>query len=138
MTIALPESVREAIVEHARDGAPAEVVGLLAGGFGEERSTVQESHPATNVAATPRTRHEVAPPEELALLERIDETGLDVVGFYHSHPESPATPSETDARLAAWSGYSHVIVSLQDEPPTFGSWRWTGERFERESIVTTG
>jgi proteasome lid subunit RPN8/RPN11 len=134
MTLALPESVRETIVEHARAGAPEEVVGLLAGRFGEERSVVQRIHPATNAAAAPRTRHEIAPREELALLERIDEAGLDVVGFYHSHPESPATPSETDARLAAWSGYSHVIVSLESEAAALGSWRWNGERFEREPI----
>lgn len=135
MTVALPESVRDAIVEHAREGAPEEVVGLLAGRFGEEHSTVQRSHPATNVADAPRTRHEIAPSEELELLERIDETGLDVVGFYHSHPEAPATPSETDARLAAWSGYSHVIVSLEGETATLGSWRWRGESFEHESIT---
>jgi proteasome lid subunit RPN8/RPN11 len=134
MTLELPESVRETIVEHVRDGTPEEVVGLLAGRFGEEHSLVQQSHPATNVAEAPRTRHEIAPPEELELLERIDEAGMDVVGFYHSHPEGPATPSEIDARLAAWSGYSHVIVSLEGETATLGSWRWTGECFDHESI----
>jgi proteasome lid subunit RPN8/RPN11 len=136
----LPGSVREAIVEHARDGAPEEVVGILAGrraiggdGTGD-RSIVERSYAAENAADAPRTRYEIAPREELELLERIDEAGLDVVGFYHSHPDGPAEPSAADARLAAWPGYAYVIVSLGGDGATVRGWRWTGERFESEPV----
>lgn len=133
MTLELPESVRTAIVEHARDGAPEEVVGVLAGRHGEP-SVVDRADPATNAAETPETRYEITPTEEIELLERIDGADLDVVGFYHSHPRGPAEPSETDAQLAAWSGYSYVIVSLSGGTAELGSWRWRGDSFERESI----
>ena len=134
MTLVLPATLRDAVLEHAREGRPEEVVGVLAGERGEDRSVVERRYPAENAAATPETRYEIAPAEELELLERADEAGLDVVGFYHSHPRGPPAPSETDARLAAWPGRSYVVVSLAGETPTVGSWRWTGEGFERESL----
>ncbi|MFQ3319071.1 MAG: proteasome lid subunit RPN8/RPN11 [Natronomonas sp.] len=153
MTLRLPAAIRDELIAHAREGAPEEVVGALAGErgaseastwneraesgatreCGDDASMVEAQYRADNAAAAPRTRYEIAPDEELELLDRIDEAGLGVVGFYHSHPQGPLAPSETDARLAAWPGYSYVIVSLASEPD-IGSWRWTGERFEREEI----
>jgi proteasome lid subunit RPN8/RPN11 len=144
MTLVLSPGLREAVVEHACEGAPAEVVGVLAGERSRcvteanretgDRSVAERRYPAENAAATPETRYEIAPADELELLERVDDAGLDVVGFYHSHPRGPLAPSETDARLAAWPGYSYVIVSLAADPQ-MGSWRWTGEAFEREPLV---
>ena len=132
MTLELPADVRTAILEHAREGVPREVVGALAGDRGEERSTVERIYKAANAATSPETRYEIEPEAELTLLERIDDDGHDVVGFYHSHPRGPLAPSDVDAERAAWVGYSHVIAV---PPDRLGSWRWTGERFEREPIV---
>lgn len=134
MTLVLPGRVESEVVSHAREGAPEEVVGVLAGDRGD-RSVVQRAVRAENAAATPETRYEIAPAAELELLERIDEAGLDVVGFYHSHPAGPAEPSPTDERLAAWVGYSYVVVSLAGGEPDLGSWRWTGDAFEREAVT---
>ncbi|QLD89384.1 M67 family metallopeptidase [Natronomonas salina] len=133
MTLVLPGDLRDGMVEHARAGAPEEVVGVLGGERGEEESVAERRYPAENAAATPETRYEIAPAEELELLERVEDDGFDVVGFYHSHPRGPLAPSETDAELAAWPRYSYVIVSLEVEPD-LGSWRWTGETFERERV----
>lgn len=135
MTLVLPEPVREGIVDHARAGAPEEVVGILAGEH-DDTSTVERSYRAENAAATPETRYEIAPVAELELLERIEDDGFEVVGFYHSHPRGPLEPSAVDARLAAWPDYSYVIVSLAGQEADLGSWRWTGEAFEREAIST--
>lgn len=133
MTLVLPGAIRDGMVDHARAGAPEEVVGVLGGERDEEESVVERRYPAENAAATPETRYEIATAEELELLERVDNDGLDVVGFYHSHPRGPLAPSATDAELAAWPRYSYVIVSLEAEPD-LGSWRWTGETFERERV----
>jgi proteasome lid subunit RPN8/RPN11 len=134
MTLVLSAPIRDAIAEHARSGAPEEVVGVLAGSRGDAESTVARAYRARNAADRPRTRYEIDPGEEIELLDRIDAAGLECVGFYHSHPEGPAAPSETDARLAAWPGYSYVIVSRGSATPELGSWRWDGDRFDRESI----
>jgi len=142
MTLVLSSALRDALVEHAREGAPAEVVGVLAGERSEDRSTAERRYVAENAAETPATRYEIAPAEELALLERVDADGLEVVGFYHSHPRGPPAPSATDARLAAWPGYSYVIVSPAgagddgSDGPAVGSWRWTDDGFEREPVET--
>ena len=135
MVLEIPTAIRDDIVIHASEGTPAEVVGVLAGERGADRSRVDRAHRADNVAETPGSRYEIAPVEELALLERIEDDGLDVVGFYHSHPRGPAEPSPTDARLAAWPGHSYVIVSLAGDEPALGSWRWTGDRFEGEPVA---
>lgn len=132
MTLELPDAVRCRIVEDARSGSPAEVVGILVGRHGDP-SRVERAYRATNAAERPEVRYEIAPAEELELLERIDASELDIVGFYHSHPRGPLEPSDTDARLAAWPGYSYVIVSLADEP-LIASWRWRGDRFDPESV----
>ena len=130
----MPPPVRADVVAHAREGAPEEVVGVLAGAHGEDRSTVERSFRAENAAERPRTRYEIAPTEEFELLEQVDAAGLDVVGFYHSHPRGPLEPSEVDARRAAWPGYSYLVVSLADDGSELGSWRWTGERFREEPV----
>lgn len=137
MTLILPSGVADDITAHARGGAPEEVVGVLAGerdADGRTESTVDRLYRAENAASKPETRYEIAPAAELELLERVEAAGLHVVGFYHSHPRGPAEPSSTDERLAAWPGHSYVIVALDGSEPTIGSWRWSGEAFEREAI----
>jgi proteasome lid subunit RPN8/RPN11 len=132
--IVIPAPIHEAICEHADAGAPEEVVGVLAGSYDATESTVSRAYRARNAAARPTTRYEIDPEEELELLERIEEAGLECVGFYHSHPNGPSEPSETDARLAAWSGYSYVIASVRSGSTALESWRWNGDRFDSEAV----
>ena len=129
----------DAIVEHAREGTPEEVCGVLGGEHGEERSHVETVHCARNVAETPETRYHIDPEQQLELIDGIEEAGRDVVGFYHSHPAGPTEPSETDANRATWPGRSYVIVALDGEP-FVGAWRWSGEneRFEVEIVRVVG
>lgn len=134
MRITFPEPIHRAVREHAKAGVPEEVVGVLAGSYDDTRSTVTRAYRASNAAAEPTTRYSIAPDEELELLERIDDAGLECVGFYHSHPRGPSTPSETDARLAAWKGYSYVIVSVASGASELKSWRWDGDRFVPENV----
>lgn len=124
----------DAIVEHAREGAPNEVCGVLGGECGEERSRVRTVRRAENAAKNPETRYAIDPAEAIELIEVIEAEG-DLVGFYHSHPAGPSEPSETDAERAAWPGKSYVIVALDGEP-FVGAWRWNGEeeRFDGEAV----
>lgn len=140
MTLLLDPSVRDAVVTHAREGAPEEVCGVLGGTYGA-RGDGDPSHARTarrvpNVAATPRTRYELDPAAQFRAMEAVEDDGEAVVGFYHSHPRGPSRPSATDEALATWTGYSYVIVSFDGSAPEVGSWRWTGEGFERERVET--
>lgn len=140
--IVLPSSVRDTIVERAREGTPEEICGVLGGTYEPHGwSRVRSQYPADNAADRPRTRYRIDPEEQLAIFERIERCGEEIVGFYHSHPRGPSRPSETDEAQATWPDRSYVIVSL--DPRSIGSWRWrephddTGAetaQFEREQF----
>ena len=136
-TLTLARDAYDAIVRHGYEGADEEVCGVLAGEHGEEESRVREVHRVENVAERPRIRYRMDSEELFAVVEHIEDAGLEVVGFYHSHPAGSAEPSETDREQATWPGYSYAICAF-DGYPYLGSWRWTGERFERETVALTG
>lgn len=133
--LSIQRAAYDRIVEHAERGESEEVCGLLGGHFGNDHSVVASVHPATNVAEAPESRYLIDPAEQLELMDRIEEDGEEIVGFYHSHPAGPARPSPTDADRAAWPDRSYLIVSL-DGRPSANSWRWNGdeEGFEPESL----
>ena len=122
------------MVAHAREGAPEEVCGILAGTDESGARRIEARHPAANVASTPRTNYELDPREQLELMEAVEDAGREVVGFYHSHPAGPTGPSATDAAEATWPGKSYLIVSLSGDSASVGSWRWTGEKFSWEGV----
>jgi proteasome lid subunit RPN8/RPN11 len=85
---------------------------------------------------SPRNRFSVTSEDVLAAEKAAREQGWDVVGWYHSHPDHPARPSEFD-REHAWPWYSYVIVSVaQGKPELMTSWRLNDDRagYEAESI----
>ena len=85
---------------------------------------------------SPRNRFLVFPEDVLRVEKAARQRNLDVLGWYHSHPDAPARPSEFD-RQHAWPWYSYVIVSVEaGEPRRMASWRLTDdrERFDAEEI----
>lgn len=120
---AAPETVRfrttvlERLVREARSGAPLEVCGVLAA----EDGTVVGVYPLRNVAAS-ETYYSLDPAEQFAAYRQARDEGLDVVGAYHSHPASPARPSDTDIAEAYDAEGLYVIVSLA-ETPDVRAWR---------------
>lgn len=134
--IELPRQIYDGLIEHASEGAPEEVCGILGGTYGEDVTTVESAHRSANASDTPRTEYYIDPAEQLELLEVIEDRGQAVAGFYHSHPAGPPAPSETDAGRATWPGLSYLIVVLDGEYPFVGSWRWNDEdgAFEGEVV----
>jgi len=124
----------EEIIEHAREGKPYEICGVLGGRRDGDEARVEFVRRVENVSETPRVNYLMEPEDQLAAIDDVEERG-DVVGFYHSHPEGPRQPSETDADRANWPRHSYVIVSLGRDEPFVGSWRWTGEAFDDEEVV---
>ena len=77
---------------------------------------------------SPRNRFSVAPLDVIEADRAAQARGLDVVGWYHSHPDHPARPSEYD-REHAWPWYSYIIVSVQQRvPQEMTSWRLHEDR----------
>ncbi len=102
-----------AIRAHAQADYPHECCGFLLGtSDGGDTVTVHSTMPAANTRIdSPRNRFEIDPGELVKVdrAARLDKLG--VVGFYHSHPDAPAVPSNFD-REHAWPGYCYVIVSV--------------------------
>ena len=74
---------------------------------------------------------------ELVRIQRdARQRGLDIVGFYHSHPDHPAQWSQTDLEEAYWLGYSYVITSvMKGEAQLTRSFALTGRRVEEKAFV---
>jgi len=83
---------------------------------------------ATNVVEANRERRYVIDPKEMLAAEKeLTGSGHEILGFYHSHPNHPAEPSEFD-RSHAWPWYSYVILSIVDRTPAdLRAWLLDGE-----------
>jgi proteasome lid subunit RPN8/RPN11 len=105
--VTLGPGLRPRIVEHARRGYPQEVCGMIAG-----RGTAgSEIYPGENVSPDPLAAFELDP-ATLARQIDIEERGLEVVAFYHSHPRGPATPSARDVAEAIYPQAAMLICDL--------------------------
>lgn len=93
---------------------PEECCGILVGRDHDGDRIITESRRARNVAE--ERRHERYLVDERKLVDVIKSvrgTNVDVVGFYHSHPDYPSRPSGHDTETAAWPGYSYLIASVE-------------------------
>lgn len=113
------------IVRHAQECAPEECCGLLLGRDG----TIVEAVRARNIADDPVTRFLVDPHDHFAGRRAARERGLEVVGFYHSHPRSRAEPSARDLAELGYPDHLYAIVSLRSEPAEVALFR-----FERGNV----
>jgi len=89
---------------------------------------------------SPRNRFAVRPLDVIEADRAAQALGLDVVGWYHSHPDHPARPSEYD-REHAWPWYSYIIVSVNERAPRdMTSWRLRDDRsgYTEERIEVHG
>jgi proteasome lid subunit RPN8/RPN11 len=108
--IALPAALLAQIVEHAQAGYPEEVCGLVAGHAGEAVA-VQRGR---NVSPTPRVAYEMDA-ETLMRVVEWEDAGLELLAIYHSHPQGPEGPSETDVAHWTYPDAGCIIVSLADQ-----------------------
>jgi proteasome lid subunit RPN8/RPN11 len=127
------------IAAHGERDYPYECCGLLLGSFTTDGvKVISEIYPISNAREeqSKRTRFLIRP-EELMRGERFAAAkGLDVVGFYHSHPDHPAAPSQYDLEHA-WPLYSYIVVSVKaGAAQDLRSWEMQADRsrFNEEEI----
>ncbi|HSR24361.1 MAG TPA: M67 family metallopeptidase [Candidatus Eisenbacteria bacterium] len=95
--------------EHAGEGYPYEICGILMAARGSDLVT-QTRRVRNTVVERARDRYEMDPRDQIRIQRECDENGLEIVGYYHSHPDHPAQASVTDA-TRSWAGPVYVIVS---------------------------
>lgn len=110
----IAKDLLDSILAHARSGYPHEVCGVLMGSSARVEQVIPVENRETESKAV---RYQIAPQD----LIRIQRDGLaggrDILGYYHSHPDHPARPSETDRRIAAEGlsdGVIHVVVGVEN------------------------
>ena len=112
--IQLATEQRNEIAAHGERDYPYECCGLLLGTFTNGgRKTITEIYPISNAREeqAKRNRFLIRPEELLRGEQRAAKRGLDIVGFYHSHPDHPAVPSGYDLEHA-WPVYSYIVVAV--------------------------
>ena len=127
----------EAIRRHAEKTYPHECCGILLGTFGSDARTVQRTIRCQNIEGiSPSTRYEIDTHELLRAQREAREQGLEIVGFYHSHPDHSARCSPTDLEQAHWIGCSYVIISVENgKSVETRSFALTGSREEDKALV---
>ena len=127
------------IRKHGEADYPNECCGFLLGKTDRDTKTVIKSKPVVNSREREnRYNRYYIPPEEYMRIERLArDEDLEVIGFYHSHPDAEARPSQYDLDHS-WPFYSYVIVSVQKQKAKkMNSWRLKEDRsaFDKEDII---
>ncbi|MGC1870071.1 MAG: M67 family metallopeptidase [Acidobacteriaceae bacterium] len=103
----------DAIRSHGEETYPNECCGVLLGHVEEDGNTVIDAVSAENTRSdSAHNRYNIAPQELIRIQQQARRRGLEIVGFYHSHPDHPAEWSKTDLEEAHWIGCSYVITRV--------------------------
>jgi len=125
MTVRLKYSDFEVIAVHAKKGLPNEACGLIAGKIENNIKTVEKVYLLSNTDNSPE-HFSIDPKEQLAAVKDMRALGLSPLGNFHSHPATPARPSEEDIRLSYDPKASYLILSLAEETPVLKAFEVTG------------
>lgn len=139
MGLSISQREIDAIHQHGARDYPNECCGILLGHADGDQKKVLEAVPLRNLRTDPaeaqkllpldspgkeseRNRFLIDPREQIRVEKEARARSLDVVGYYHSHPDHPARPSNYD-RDHAWPWYSYVILSVEKgQPADMTSW----------------
>lgn len=111
MSLRLPGALADEIRRHGEAAYPAECCGVLVGRVDGGAKDVVRVVQAVNRRTDDPHRYLIAPDDLRRLELEVRSLGLEIVGYYHSHPDHPAAPSAFDADHA-WPWYSYVIVRI--------------------------
>lgn len=135
--LGLGPGVQAAIEQHGRETYPHECCGALLG----DGDTVKATHPLPNVTTEgPRRRFRIDDKDYLTAERQASAAGLALLGFYHSHPDHPAVPSQYDLDHA-WPTFVYPIVSVMaGEAVALRAWMLRDDRtaFDERPVESAG
>lgn len=141
MSVQLSREHLSAIVHHGEAAYPYEGCGIMLGREMDGRKIVQEILPVENARESEAQHNRyLIPPQAVMKAEQLAaQKGLDIIGFFHSHPDHPDRPSEFD-REHAWPWYSYLITSVyKGRGATTAAWTLADDRstFNPEELIQT-
>jgi proteasome lid subunit RPN8/RPN11 len=128
--IQIPQTVVDDIFRQAYEELPDEACGLLTG----VGNAVQKRHALTNIDHSPE-HFSFDPQEQFAVLKDARANGRKIIANYHSHPATPARPSDEDIRLAYDPDIICIIASLAGEVPDIKAFSIVEGRVEKVEIA---
>jgi [CysO sulfur-carrier protein]-S-L-cysteine hydrolase len=108
--VRIPKPIFEQLLAHAREAAPQEACGILAGRNG----AVTHLYRVKNADPNPEIRYHMDNREQIWVQKNMRYNGLELAVIYHSHPASEAYPSATDVKLAFYPEAAYLLISLAD------------------------
>lgn len=112
--LTLGKAVYDAIRAHGEETYPHECCGALLGRSTPEGWRIEVAVKAGNTRTdSARNRYQISPSELVKIERESRKQGLNIAGFYHSHPDHPAQWSQTDLTEAHWLGCSYVITAVE-------------------------
>lgn len=139
MTVRLSKAIQDRIFQQMEASFPNEGGGFLLGHVQDNEVVIQDVIEVENVFDTEEQYHRYAmtPQNWMEMEDRADERGLTLVGYYHSHPNAPAIPSEYD-REHALPHFTYVITSVQNgQAVDMRAWRLKDDRsaFDADNLI---
>ncbi len=138
----IAKSTWEALRRHGEETYPHECCGAMLGTIEDDGTinVISIARCANTRSDSPQNRYNIDPRELMNIQRDALKAGVDIVGFYHSHPDHPARWSPTDLDEARWTGCSYVITSVdQGRANITNSFRLVGSdedrHFEDEEIM---
>ena len=132
--IHIPKKIYNAIIDHAKAGYPNEACGILAGPPLKSDGSASDFFPMTNMDHS-SISYFMDPKEQLGVFKKMRALGVEMIGIFHSHVASEATPSQKDVRLAFYPEVSYLIASLSDmKKPVLRSFKIMEEKVAEEEI----
>lgn len=128
--IQIKRSVYEGIISHAKKELPIEACGYLAG----NENTISHYYPMKNIDNSPE-HFSFNPAEQFEVVKTVRNSGLTVIANYHSHPVTPARPSEEDIRLAFDPSIVYFIISLAGQEPVLKGFSIEDKRVNQVETV---
>lgn len=122
------------ILAHCRKQLPQEACGLLAGRKDGENCQVEMVYLLTNMDHS-EEHFSMDPREQFAALKNMREKNMELLGNFHSHPISQASPSMEDRRLAFDRGLRYLIASLSEKEPVLKVFMWQEMEMKEETLL---
>lgn len=125
----IKQAIIDQIILHARKIYPIEACGYLAG----KGDTITQSYELRNIDDS-EEHFSFDPAEQFSVVRKARNEGLEILANYHSHPKTPARPSEEDIRMAYDPGIVYIIISLADKTPQIKAYNIQQSTVEEETI----
>lgn len=133
MQLTIPQRIYNQLIQEAKHHFPQECCGYLLGSTHRQNNLLQSYISIPNAHKTPQTHFAFDPLDQLQVIQTLKQNSLQIIGIFHSHPNSPPIPSQEDLCFSFFANQSFLIISLKDGI-TFASYRINAHKAKKEKI----